>query len=148
MRPRTLLVTLALALTLVLTSTLRADTVEELRRLDREHAVATWTGDAEWYESTLSDDYVLITPNGTTRTKRDVVSELQTPGMKMDPFDATEVQIRIYNDTALILGRMLQHYTLGRTRYTNDLRYTDVYVRKKGRWWLVSGHASNVAVRR
>jgi hypothetical protein len=144
MRPRLLLLVAAL----LLAATLHADDVEELLRLDKELSVATWTGDPMWFEQNLSDDYVLITPNGTTRTKRDVVSELGTPGMKMDPFDAIEVQIRIYGDSAILNGRMLQRYTLGRVRYANDLRYTDVYVKKRGRWWLVSGHASNVAVRR
>jgi hypothetical protein len=133
---------------LAIAVTLRADDVEELRRLDKELSVATWTGDALWFEKNLGDDYMLITPNGTTRTKRDVVSELATPGMKMDPFDTIEVHIRTYGDSAVVNGRMLQRFTLGRVRYANDLRYTDMYVKKKGRWLLVSGHASNVAVRR
>ena len=127
---------------------LHADDFEELRRMDKELAVATWTGDALWFQQNLSEDYVLVTPNGTVRTKRDVVSELATPGMKMNPFEAIEVQIRLYGDSAVVNGRMLQRYTLGRVKYANDLRYTDVYVKKKGRWLLVSGHASNVAVRR
>lgn len=148
MRPGSLFLAAALfALTLPF-APLRADDVEELRRLDKELSVATWTGDPLWFRQNLSDDYVLITPNGTVRNKADVVSELATPGMKMDPFDAIEVQIRVYGDTAVINGRMLQRFTLGRVRYANDLRYTDVYVKKRGRWWLVSGHASNVAVRR
>ncbi|HEX6640090.1 MAG TPA: nuclear transport factor 2 family protein, partial [Thermoanaerobaculia bacterium] len=128
--------------------TLQADDAEELRRLDKELSVATWTGDPLWFEQNVDDDYVLITPGGTRRTKRDVISELSTPGMKMDPFDTSEVQVRIYGDSAVVNGRMLQRFTLGRVRYTNDLRYTDVYVKKKGLWLLVSGHASNVAVRR
>jgi hypothetical protein len=128
--------------------TLQADDAEELRRLDKELSVATWTGDPLWFEQNVLDDYVLISPSGTPRTKRDVISELSTPGMKMDPFDTSEVQVRIYGDSAVVNGRMLQRFTLGRVRYTNDLRYTDVYVKKKGRWLLVSGHASNVAVRR
>src|SRR5690349_6183393 len=127
---------------------LHADDAEELRRLDKELNVATWTGDALWFEQNLADDYMLITPSGTPRTKRDVISELSTPGMKMDPFDAIEVSVRLYGESAVVNGRMLQRFTLGRVRYANDLRYTDVYVKKKGRWLLVSGHASNVAVRR
>jgi len=91
---------------------------------------------------------MLVTPNGTTRTKRDVVSELATPGMKMDPFDAFELQIRIYGDSAVVNGRRLQHFILGRARYASDLRYTDVYVKRKGRWLLASEHVSNVAGRR
>ena len=149
MRPRPLLLAVALLLPLLAgTITLHADDVDELRRMDKELSVATWAGDAIWFQENLSDDYVLITPNGTARTKRDVVSELATPGMKMNPFEAIEVQIRVYGDSAVVNGRMLQRYTLGHIRYANDLRYTDVYVKKKGRWYLVSGHASTVAVRR
>ena len=145
MKPRALFYAIAV---LAIAVTLHADDVEELRRMDKELAVATWTGDALWFQQNLGDDYVLISPNGTVRTKRDVVSELATPGMKMNPFEAIEVQIRVYGDSAVVNGRMLQRFTLGRVRYANDLRYTDVYVKKKGRWLLVSGHASNVAVRR
>ena len=144
MRPRPLLLLAALAIAF----TLRADDVDELRRLDKELSVATWTGDALWFEKNLDEDYVLITPNGATRTKDDVVSELATPGMKMDPFDAFELQVRVYGDSAVVNGRRLQHFTLGRGRYAYDLRYTDVYVKRKGRWMLVSEHTSNMAERR
>ena len=128
--------------------TLQADEVEQLRRLDKELSVATWTGDALWFEQNLDDDYVLITSKGTMYTKADVVSELATPGMKMDPFDAFELQVRVYGDSAVVNGRRLQHFTVGRARYANDLRYTDVYVKRKGRWLLVSEHVSNMAGRR
>ena len=144
MTPRTLL----FAALLLAAGTARAGAFEDIREMNRDLSVATWTGDALWFEQNLDDDYVLITPNGTTRTKRDVVSELATPGMKMDPFDAFELQIRIYGDSAVVNGRRLQHFTLGRARYANDLRYTDVYVKRKGRWLLVSGHISSVAVKR
>ncbi|HYC60428.1 MAG TPA: nuclear transport factor 2 family protein [Thermoanaerobaculia bacterium] len=136
------------AVLLAFTFAAAADDTAELLRLDKELSVATWTGDAMWFAENLSDDYVLITPAGTLRTKRDVISELATPGMKMDPFDAIEVQVRVHGDSAIVNGRMLQSFTLGRVRYANDLRYTDVYVRKKGRWLLASGHASKVAGRR
>jgi hypothetical protein len=137
-----------LAAALAIAFTLQADEVEQLRRLDKELSVATWTGDALWFEKNLDDDYVLITSKGTMYTKADVVSELATPGMKMDPFDAFELQVRIYGDSALINGRRLQHFIVGRARYANDLRYTDVYVKRKGRWLLVSEHVSNMAGRK
>jgi hypothetical protein len=144
MRPGSLFLAAAL---LAVTLPLHADDVEELRRLDKELSVATWTSDPDWFRQNLSDDYVLITPNGTPRSKADVVSELATPGLKMEPFDSVEVQIRIYGDCGVVNGHMLQRFTLGRTRYASDLRYTDVYVKKRGRWWLVSGHSSNVTRR-
>jgi len=144
MRPRAPLFALAL---FIATAAL-ADDAEEVRRLDREIGVATWTGDNVWFEENLADDYVLITPNGGTKSKRDVIRELATPGIRMDPFQPTEVHVRMYNDAAVVTGRMLQRFTLGGIRYANDLRYTDVYVKRKGKWTLVTAHVSAVAVRR
>lgn len=137
----------AIALILVSRAAL-ADDLEEVRRLDGEITVATWTGDAEWFEKNVSDDYVLITPSGTLRSKSDVIRELATTGMKMEPYEPREVEIRLYGDAAVVTGRMLQRFTLGGIRYANDLRYTDVYVKRKGKWLLVSAHTSSVANRR
>ena len=122
-----------------------ADSAADVRRLDHEISVATWAGDAVWFEENLADDYLLITPGGA-RTKRQVIRELAMPGLKMEPYDPLEVLVRVYGDTAIVTGRAVQRFTLGGTAYTNDRRYTNVFVRRKSRWLLVSGHAS--AVRR
>jgi hypothetical protein len=125
-----------------------ADDMDEIRRLDKEITVATWTADALWFEENVVDDYVLIAPNGMIRNKRDIIRELATPGLKMDPYEPLEVQIRMYGDACVVNGRMLQRFSLGPIRYANDLRYTDVWVKKKGKWLLATSHTSNVAVRR
>lgn len=135
------------ALLVALAVPARADDFDELRRLHKELSVAIWTGDALWFEENLADEYLLINPAGLLQTKRDFISELTTPGTKMEPFDPSEVQIRLFGDMAVITGRMLQHYTVGRIRAEHDRRYTDVFVKKKGRWMLVSGHVSNVTDR-
>ncbi len=145
MKPRSLP---ALALALLLAAAARADDAEDVRRLDREITVATWAGDPVWFEEHLADEYVLVTPNGAIKTKRDVIRELSTPGLKMEPYEPMEVHVRMYGDSAIVTGRMLQRFVLGGIRYANDLRYTDVYVKRKGRWMIVSAHASAVAVRR
>jgi hypothetical protein len=133
-----------LLLLAVLASTASGDPLEDIQRLDREVSVATWTGDAVWFEENLAEEYVLITPSGEIRSKRDVIRGLVSPGLKMEPYEPTEVQVRIFGDTAIATGRIQQTFTLGRTRYRNDLRYTDVYVRRKARWLLVSAHTSAV----
>jgi hypothetical protein len=133
----------ALAL-VALTLPMRADPVEDVRRLDHDITVATWTGDSVWFEENLADEYVLVTPGGAVRTKREVIRELAIPGLKMEPYDPSEVQVRVYGDTAIVTGRAIQKFTLGTARYTNDRRYTNVYVKRKSRWFLVSGHVSTV----
>ncbi len=144
MRPRLLLGIVAL----LFATSVAADDGEELRRLDKEISVATWTGDSVWFEEHLADDYMLITPNGATKNKRDVIRELLPPGLKMEPYEPSGVQVRLYGDAAVVTGRMLQRFLVGGIRYANDLRYTDVYVKRKGKWTLVTAHVSAVAVKR
>jgi Domain of unknown function (DUF4440) len=139
---------LTLAVVLLVAAAVSADDLESVKRLDRDISVATWTADAVWFEENLAEEYLLITPTGGTKNKRDVIRELATPGMKMEPFEPFDVLIRMYGDTAVVTGRMRQRFVLGGIRYANDLRYTDVYVKKKGRWQLVSAHASTVALKR
>jgi hypothetical protein len=146
MRPHSIVLATVL---LVLAPTVAfADDAEEVRRLDKEITVATWTGDEVWFEENLADDFVLVTPTGGTKTKRDVIRELATPGMSMEPYDPKDVAVRMYGDAAVVTGRVLQRYTLGGIRITNDLRYSAVYVKKNRRWILVSQHISAMAVKR
>jgi ketosteroid isomerase-like protein len=137
----------ALAFVLV-SSAAVADDQEEIRRLVSENAVATWTADAEWFGRNLSDDYVLITPSGSRRSKTDVTRELATTGMRMEAYEPREVEVRVYGDAAVVTGRMLQKFILGGIKYANDLRFTSVYAKRKGKWLLVSAHTSSVAARR
>ena len=145
MKPRLPLIIFAVT---VWAGAARADALDEIRRLDSEISVATWTGDAVWFEENLSDDFVLVSPGGSIRTKRDVIRELATPGLKMEPYEPQDVTIRLYADTAVVIGRMHQRYTLGGIKYANELRYTDVYVKRKGKWLLVSAHTSILTPRR
>jgi hypothetical protein len=145
MKPRLPLIVLAVA---VLSGSAYADALEHIRRLDNEISVATWSADAVWFEENLADDYALITPGGAVRTKRDVIRELATPGLKMEPYEPQDVNVRLYGDTAVVTGRMIQRFTLGGIRHANDVRYTDVYVKRRTKWVLVSGHTSLIAPRR
>ena len=134
-----------LAITLAIAPVLlHAGDVEELHRLDREIAVATWAGDAVWFEENLASDFVLITTGGALRTKREFIRELSVPGIKIEPYEPQDVQVRIYGDTSVVTGRVTQRFVLNEVTYSNDLRYTNVYVKRKSRWLLVSSHASLV----
>ncbi|HUR80217.1 MAG TPA: nuclear transport factor 2 family protein [Thermoanaerobaculia bacterium] len=122
----------------------RADALEDIVRLNREISVATWTGDAMWFEENLADDYILITPDGAAVSKRDVIRGLIRPGLKMEPYETSEVLVRVYGEAAIVTGRMQQVFSLGRMRYKNDLRYTHIYLKRKNKWVLTSAHTSAV----
>jgi hypothetical protein len=139
MRPRTLIFAAAL-----LTASASAATFEDIRELNRDFSVATWTGDSVWFEDHLSDEYVLITPAGDLRTKKDVIRELTTSGVRMDPYEPQDVHVRLYGSTAIVTGRFTQRFIVQKTRFVREVRFTDVYTRRKNKWTLVSSHHSSM----
>ena len=139
MRPRALLLAAAL---LAASAAASAATFEDIRELNRDFSVATWTGDSLWFEDHLADEYVLITPTGDLRTKKDVIRELTTSGVKMDAYEPQDVHVRLYGTTAIVTGRFTQRFVVQRTRFVREVRYTDVYTKRKNKWTLVSSHHS------
>jgi ketosteroid isomerase-like protein len=135
-------------LSLLLALPALADDVADLRRLDRELVVATYTKDAAWFTKNMSDDYVLITSSGKVKPRAALITELGTPGLEMQPYEPAEVNVRLFGDTAVITGRIVQKYTYKDDRVEADIRYTDVWVRSAGAWKNVAGHASAVSIRK
>lgn len=117
---------------------------DAIRKLDHENTVATWTADRRWFDRNLADDFVLVTVTGTVKTKTDILTDLAAPDFSMDPYEPAEVQVRVYGDTGIVTGRVFQRFRRHGKLYEVDARYTDVYARRKGRWVLVTGHASSV----
>lgn len=145
MRPRALLFAAAM---LAAGAAASAATFEDIRELNRDFSVATWTGDSLWFEDHLADEYILITPSGEVRNKREVIRELTTSGVRMDAYEPQDVHIRIYGSTAVVTGRMVQRFSVGGMRYAREVRYTDVYSKRKAKWLLVSSHNSAVVPKR
>lgn len=47
------------------------------------------------------------------------------------------MQVRVYGDTAVVIGRNTEKGTLKGKPYTYTYRWTDVFVRRDGRWQAV-----------
>jgi ketosteroid isomerase-like protein len=136
---------LSLLVALAVAPAAHADDVEDILKLDHENTVATWTADARWFEEHLDDYFLQVTANGTVKNKREVVRDLTGPGFAMDPYEPSEVKVRVFGDTAIVTGRVHQRFLRAGKLFEFDARYTDVYVQRKGRWLLVTAHASSVA---
>ncbi|MBC7911888.1 MAG: aspartyl protease family protein [Pyrinomonadaceae bacterium] len=119
----------------------------EVRKLEREWLDAYEKHDAEAMNRILSDDFKLTFSNGSVQTKADVLAQLKSARDSSRPspkFMTEEVQSRVEGDTVILTGRLIQQMERdGQTR-TMQMRYTDTYAKRQGRWQVIASQLTRI----
>jgi ketosteroid isomerase-like protein len=116
-----------------------------LTRLESDWNVAHVKGDAARLEQLFADDLVVIVPGMRMLTKSDSLGMFAAGRMTFDRYETSDTTFRVYDSTAIVTGRLRRTRVIGGTTVDDDWRFTKVYVRRAGRWQVVSFHASNAA---
>jgi uncharacterized protein (TIGR02246 family) len=111
---------------------------QEIRTLEDERNRAILKGDAAALERMTADDYTFITLRGELRTKSEIVKGFQSGSFKYDSRTISDLNIRVYGDTAIVTGRSTQKGSENGKDYSGDYRFTRLYVKEKGRWITVA----------
>jgi ketosteroid isomerase-like protein len=84
-----------------------------------------------------------IGPLGFLLTKQEWIAWQEADDLKHDALTLDEVKVRVYNDAALVICRLVQDATY-RGTILAQLRTTLVFVRHKGQWQLAGLHECNI----
>jgi len=118
--------------------------VEEIiRKLDNERIQAQIHADATALDRIYAADFIGVGPSGRVRTKPQVISDFTSGDLKFQSITTDEVQVRVYENTAVETGlSTMVGQDKGKT-VPHDTRFTRVWVKKQGRWRLVANHYSS-----
>ena len=136
----------------VATSTPAGAVEQELLKLEREWLDAYTKRDVAAMERIEADDFMITFPDSSVRTKADEIANLKRPAPAGTPpiFMTADTKVRVYGDTAVLTGKVIQKgtYAEGPRKgqdYSFEHRYTDVYVKRNGRWQVVASHLTGIA---
>jgi uncharacterized protein (TIGR02246 family) len=117
--------------------------VEIIKKLNRQWLDAIAQKDSASLAQILSDDFVLIAPNGAKHTKKDNLENIMSPGIAFSMIHIDSVEVRILTKEVSILTCWSSFVvkTAGKEMPGKN-SYQDVYVKRKGKWLAVSGHVS------
>lgn len=99
-------------------------------------------GDAATLDQLFADDLVVAVPGMRTMSKADSLGVVASGRMTFDRYESSDTAIRIYDGAAIVTGRIQRTRTVGGRESQDDWLSTKVYVRRAGRWQVVSFHAS------
>lgn len=124
----------------------------EVLKLEREWAAASQGHNSEPVKRIVAEDVVMVYPDGALGTKTDEIASIESGTITADSWDLLEPKVTVLNaDVAFINGRAVIRNSKVKdpqTRRTRDIsgeyRFTDVYMRRNGKWQAVASQTTKI----
>ncbi len=100
--------------------------------------------DRKAIEDNISVRFMQIGSDGNKADKPGFVAALMDERLSISPYTVEDFQIRVFGDTALLTGTTDMHGSWSGKPFTSHYRYTDVYVREKGKWRVVNVQTTTI----
>jgi hypothetical protein len=123
----------------------QSDDVAELSRLESVWNDAYTSGKVEPLDQLLANDLIVTMTDMATLNKAQSIGLLRSGHLKFPRYETSDIRIRVYNDAAVVTGRLQRTRTVNGNNVDDDWRFTKVYVRRSGKWQIVAWHASTSA---
>lgn len=120
---------------------------EEIRRLDNAEREAVLRGDAAALESIWADDFTVTNPFNQLSNKRQVMERMRAGQLRYSAFTRQIEYLRVYGDVAVVMGRetVVPAGERADAGQTVNRRYSAVWLRRDGRWRMITRHANIIA---
>ena len=103
-------------------------------------------GDVVELDRIWTDDYTFINPQGALVTKAQRIANFSSGNTDVAIIDnEREITVRVYGDMAIVQNLSTLHGRFNGVPTDTDLRGTFVWVRRNGRWQLVTNQLTAVA---
>jgi ketosteroid isomerase-like protein len=112
----------------------------DLLKLEREWLDAYMKRDIAALERIEADDFNITYSNGESRTKAEELAHLKSnsDGAGTFKLNTEDTKVRLFGDTAVLTGILIQQLTNNGKEMNVRARYTDVWVKRNGRWQVVA----------
>ena len=120
------------------------DSEKEILEVESKFGEAMIQNDVEAIGRILSDDWIIIDPEGGVVDKSRFLDVIRSGALKHEAMDSEDIRVRTYSNTATVTA-----VTHTRTKYlgkefTTHERATDVFVKKDERWQCVLTHLTTL----
>ena len=124
-------------------STASGEDEKALYQLERDWAEATLKKDVALLDRILAKEFQANYDN-FVGNKKQILADLQSGREKVESNTNSEMRAVVFGDTAIVHGLAIVKSSTGGKDTSGQWRYTDVYVKRDGRWQCVTGYSTKV----
>lgn len=113
---------------------------QEVRRLDLAHADAVLRGDLGAMDRLWTKDFIVNNPFNEV----DKADRIRTGAVTYSSFERVPEAVMVHGDTVIVMGHetVVPKGNSPEAGKTINRRYTNIWMKREGRWRLVARHAS------
>jgi uncharacterized protein (TIGR02246 family) len=137
-----------LPITFALAESSDASAERAVRDMEQQWREAWLAADAAAMERIYADDYMAIPNIGTVSTRAEIMADVRRGVFKYSRMDHSEMSVRIYGETAVVVGRTSNDGRRGDRDVSGDFRYTRIYVKRRGHWQAVLAQYTRIPASR
>jgi ketosteroid isomerase-like protein len=118
------------------------DVESAISQLERDWVAAIVNKDRAALDRLLADDFAGTSPSAHLYNKKMAIEDLSTGTYAVESMDLDEIAVNVYGDTAVAFASQNEKSRYGSTDISGHYHYTNVWVKKDGRWQAVASHGT------
>lgn len=113
--------------------------------LERDFIAAVLRSDAAALEPMLADDFHFVGTDGTVQDKAAFIAPLRSGTLKIVASEASEVTVHYSTmDVVVLTYRSADRGSYAGTEFKGDYRWSDVVVKRNGRWQFLLAQGTQI----
>lgn len=119
---------------------------QAVAQMEKDWTEAALHRDTAAVERIVADDWVGINWDGARYSKAQLLEDLKTGTTAAQSVTMDPVKVRVFGDTAVATGGDTEKSTYKGKDSSGHYLWTDVYVKRNGKWQAVASHSTRFEV--
>jgi ketosteroid isomerase-like protein len=114
-------------------------------KIEQELLDALLKGDTSAGERYLADTFTFTAPDGTVQDKARFIADVKSGDLKFESSKYEDMKVQVHGDAAVVTYGSTDKGSYKGNDLSGQYRWTDVFVKRNGRWQIVAGHGTRIA---
>jgi hypothetical protein len=117
---------------------------QEIISLEKEAVRAIQQNNGTFFRRVYADDYSGTLSHGQVVSKTEWINVVQSPAIKYQAFNATDISVRLFEQTAVATCLWSSRAIVNGQLVSSQMRSIHVYLNTPRGWHVISGQATNL----
>jgi ketosteroid isomerase-like protein len=117
---------------------------QTLMHTEQEINDAVVKGDTSAFEKYFADDSLFTDPGGMVMDKAQTIADFKSGNLKIESSKFEDMKVHVHGNAAVVTYGTTDKAAYKGKDISGNYRWTDVFVKRNGRWQIVAGQGTRV----